>query len=79
MMMMMISFSGAAIKCWECKSHADPRCADPFDNTSLPISECAARKLPHYPNLQATMCRKTRQKGEWTDRGGDGLGQFKRL
>ncbi|XP_042148622.1 uncharacterized protein LOC8027134 [Ixodes scapularis] len=67
MMMMMISFPGAAIKCWECKSHADPRCADPFDNTSLPISECAARKLPHYPNLQATMCRKTRQKvyGNW--------------
>lgn len=59
--------TGSAIKCWECKSHADPRCADPFDNTSLPISECAARTLPHYPNLKATMCRKIRQKvdGNW--------------
>lgn len=59
--------SGEAIKCWECNSHADPRCADPFDNTSLPIGECAARSLPHYPNLKATMCRKIRQKvnGNW--------------
>lgn len=59
--------SGEAIKCWECKSHADPRCADPFDNTSLPIAECAARSLPHYPNLAASMCRKIRQKvnGNW--------------
>lgn len=59
--------SGEAIKCWECKSHADPRCADPFDNTSLPIAECAARTLPHYPNLAASMCRKIRQKvnGNW--------------
>lgn len=59
--------SGEAIKCWECNSHFDPRCADPFDNTSLPIGECAARSLPHYPGLAATMCRKIRQKvnGNW--------------
>lgn len=59
--------SGEAIKCWECNSHFDPRCADPFDNTSLPIGECAARTLLHYPGLAATMCRKIRQKvnGNW--------------
>lgn len=53
---------GNAIKCWECKSHADPLCADPFDNTTLPITECNRRYLPHLPNLIATMCRKVRQK-----------------
>ncbi|XP_003738389.2 uncharacterized protein LOC100902434 [Galendromus occidentalis] len=58
---------GDAIKCWECKSHADPLCADPFDNTTLPITECNRRYLPHLPNLIATMCRKVRQKvnGNW--------------
>ncbi|XP_064457755.1 UPAR/Ly6 domain-containing protein crok-like [Ornithodoros turicata] len=59
--------TGSAIKCWECNSRADPRCEDPFDNTTLPISECKARSLIHYPGLEATMCRKIRQKvyGSW--------------
>lgn len=50
-------------KCWVCRSDADPKCADPFDNTSLPIQDCSIATLAQRPGLEATMCRKTRQKG----------------
>ncbi|GFS88611.1 uncharacterized protein TNCV_1462121 [Trichonephila clavipes] len=55
------------IKCWVCRSDADPRCVDPFDNTTIPIFDCDTSKLPQYPELKATMCRKIRQKvyGNW--------------
>eukprot|EP00092_Neocalanus_flemingeri_P009095 GFUD01009791.1.p1 GENE.GFUD01009791.1~~GFUD01009791.1.p1 ORF type:complete len:157 (+),score=18.40 GFUD01009791.1:135-605(+) len=60
--------SGYSIKCWECRSDGDPKCADPFDNTSFPITDCS-HKPPreHLPGLESTMCRKIRQKvnGEW--------------
>ena len=56
--------AGAAIKCWVCRSDGDPKCADPFDNTSFPITDCAQEKpRDHLPGLEATMCRKVRQKG----------------
>ncbi|CAL1287610.1 unnamed protein product [Larinioides sclopetarius] len=62
-------FFGTAcgIKCWVCRSDADPRCVDPFDNTTIPIFDCDTMKLPQYPGLKATMCRKIRQKvyGNW--------------
>jgi len=32
--------SGYGIKCWVCRSDGDPKCADPFDNTSFPITDC---------------------------------------
>ncbi|XP_076334936.1 UPAR/Ly6 domain-containing protein crok-like [Tachypleus tridentatus] len=56
-----------AIKCWRCRSDLDPRCADPFDNTSFPITDCSVYSLEHFPGLKAAMCRKTRQKvyGQW--------------
>merc|ERR1719481_140345 len=56
-----------SIKCWECRSDGDPKCADPFDNRSFPITDCAGRSREHLPGLEATMCRKIRQKvnGEW--------------
>lgn len=55
------------IKCWVCRSDSDPKCADPFDNTSLPIYDCATEKLSQLPSVPSTMCRKTRQKvnGNW--------------
>lgn len=80
-----------AIKCYVCQSNVDPKCADPFDNLTLPITDCDAypradlaqkseydiieekgffssfgQPSPVKP-LQATMCRKIRQKvnGEW--------------
>ncbi|XP_014214431.1 uncharacterized protein LOC106643705 [Copidosoma floridanum] len=59
---------GLSIKCWKCRSDTDPKCADPFDNTSFPISDCANEKsLSHLPDAKSTMCRKIRQKvnGEW--------------
>lgn len=60
--------SGLAIKCWECRSDSDPKCADPFDNSTLSITDCRqADPKEHLPGVKATMCRKIRQKvhGEW--------------
>ncbi|CAH0390446.1 unnamed protein product [Bemisia tabaci] len=56
------------IKCWVCRSDNDPKCADPFDNSTLPITDCKEQPyLDHIPNVKSTMCRKVRQKvnGEW--------------
>jgi len=30
------------IKCYVCQSNIDPKCADPFDNLTLPITDCDA-------------------------------------
>merc|ERR1711994_291015 len=60
--------SGESIKCWVCRSDGDPKCADPFDNTSFPIADCGKEKeREHLPGLASTMCRKVRQKvnGNW--------------
>ncbi|XP_040581378.1 UPAR/Ly6 domain-containing protein crok [Lepeophtheirus salmonis] len=57
-----------AIKCWVCRSDGDPKCADPFDNTSFPITDCSVQpERAHLPGLKSTMCRKIRQKvdGKW--------------
>ncbi|XP_037038118.1 uncharacterized protein LOC119075697 isoform X1 [Bradysia coprophila] len=59
---------GLSIKCWECRSDSDPKCADPFDNSTLSITDCKQNaELEHLPGVKATMCRKIRQKvnGEW--------------
>lgn len=90
----------SAIKCYVCQSHVDPKCADPFDNLTLSITDCdgyprqdlAFRADGEFSNreeksssifpislnvftslssgpppLQATVCRKIRQKvyGDW--------------
>ncbi|XP_973708.2 uncharacterized protein crok [Tribolium castaneum] len=58
---------GWAIKCWDCRSDADPKCADPFDNTTFAITDCKQQRLDFMPDVKATMCRKIRQKfhGVW--------------
>lgn len=57
-------FLGLAIKCWECRSDSDPKCSDPFDNSTLQITDCRqAPRLAHLPGVESTMCRKIRQKG----------------
>ncbi|XP_014474660.1 PREDICTED: uncharacterized protein LOC106744417 [Dinoponera quadriceps] len=59
---------GLSIKCWACRSDWDPKCADPFDNSTVPLTDCKKEpKLEHLPDAKATMCRKVRQKvnGEW--------------
>jgi len=59
---------GDSIKCWVCRSDGDPKCADPFDNTSFPIADCRTYgEKQHLPGLKPTMCRKIRQKinGNW--------------
>lgn len=63
--------SGMCIKCWYCRSDFDPKCQDPFDNTTVPIKDCAEEKqLTHLPGVKATMCRKIRQKGRKNTGGG---------
>ncbi|XP_060522654.1 uncharacterized protein LOC132699786 [Cylas formicarius] len=63
-----------AIKCWECRSDADSKCADPFDNTTFAITDCSQAKPINYifdetdfKTQRSTMCRKIRQKvnGVW--------------
>ncbi|XP_058792036.1 uncharacterized protein LOC131664735 [Phymastichus coffea] len=59
---------GFSIKCWVCRSDSDPKCSDPFDNTTIPITDCSKeRELEHLPGVRPTMCRKVRQKvnGVW--------------
>merc|ERR1712071_77644 len=59
---------GDGIKCWVCRSLEDPKCADPFDNTSTPFTDCSTfQEDSSYPVKPSTMCRKLRQKinGEW--------------
>lgn len=51
-----------------CRSDSDPKCSDPFDNSTVPITDCKQEPyLPHLPGVRPTMCRKIRQKvnGEW--------------
>ncbi|CAG4951722.1 unnamed protein product [Colias eurytheme] len=51
------------IKCWSCRSSNDPKCADPFDNSTVPITDCKQEKgLRHLPGVRPSMCRKIRQK-----------------
>ncbi|XP_045500413.1 uncharacterized protein LOC123697889 isoform X2 [Colias croceus] len=51
------------IKCWSCRSSNDPKCADPFDNSTVPITDCNQEKgLRHLPGVRPSMCRKIRQK-----------------
>lgn len=60
--------TGQAIKCWDCRSDNDPKCGDPFDNSTLAITDCQqAPELEHLKGVRPTMCRKIRQKvhGEW--------------
>lgn len=55
---------GLSIKCWECRSDSDPKCSDPFDNSTLAITDCSkSDPKEHLPGVKATMCRKIRQKG----------------
>lgn len=54
-----------SIKCWNCRSSTDPKCADPFDNSTVPITDCNQEKgLSHLPGMKPSMCRKIRQKGK---------------
>lgn len=62
---MYLNFLGYSIKCWVCRSDSDPKCADPFDNSTVPITDCKQEPdLEHLPGVRPTMCRKIRQKGE---------------
>ncbi|GIY28257.1 protein quiver [Caerostris darwini] len=54
--------TGSAIKCWDCNSHYDKNCADPFRNATFDLMDCNMRSLEHFPQQKATVCRKIIQK-----------------
>ncbi|XP_071042512.1 UPAR/Ly6 domain-containing protein crok [Parasteatoda tepidariorum] len=54
--------AGLAIMCWECNSHYDKNCGDPFRNETFAITDCNQRDLEHFPQQKATVCRKIIQK-----------------
>jgi len=60
---------GLSIKCWECRSDVDPKCADPFDNSTIGFNDCEQKRIPeHLKDIgKPKMCRKIRQKvgGVW--------------
>ncbi|XP_050311468.1 uncharacterized protein LOC126747026 isoform X2 [Anthonomus grandis grandis] len=69
---MLLRSSG--IKCWNCRSDADSKCSDPFDNATFAITDCDQEKPAAYifdkydiKSQKSTMCRKIRQKvnGVW--------------
>ncbi|OTF73728.1 hypothetical protein BLA29_003774 [Euroglyphus maynei] len=54
-----------SIKCWVCHSDSDPKCADPFDNNTLPIKDCREVKRTHLFEDESpyeTLLRKDEQK-----------------
>ncbi|KAB0794219.1 hypothetical protein PPYR_13848 [Photinus pyralis] len=55
------------IKCWDCRSDIDPRCADPFDNRTFSMTFCPSVESQFFVGMEATLCRKIRQKvhGVW--------------
>ncbi|XP_037960112.1 uncharacterized protein LOC119689363 [Teleopsis dalmanni] len=68
LLMLLLVGTVTAIKCWDCRSDTDPKCGNPFDNSTLSMTDCSHETSPsHLPNVTATMCRKIRQKvhGEW--------------
>ncbi|KAG8230433.1 hypothetical protein J437_LFUL015455 [Ladona fulva] len=67
LLLLMLEY-GNCIKCWVCRSDSDPKCADPFDNSTVPITDCEQEPyLDHLPGIKPKMCRKIRQKvnGQW--------------
>lgn len=56
----------SAILCWDCSSHINPGCGEPFNNYSFAQVDCSQRSLPHMPEIKsAAICRKIVQKSKW--------------
>lgn len=50
------------IKCFDCNSLHEPRCSDPFDNSTISFVDCDS-KINTNIDEKSTFCRKTLQKG----------------
>ncbi|KAI4456131.1 atilla isoform b-related-related [Holotrichia oblita] len=60
--------NGFAIRCYQCTTDTDPKCADPFDNRTVGLTECLPKELGQDSAVVIPkMCRKIRQKvqGSW--------------
>lgn len=53
---------GLGIKCYDCNSHFDEQCDDPFKESSIEKVNCDGKMNP--TNVNATFCRKMVQKSE---------------
>lgn len=50
-----------AIKCWVCRSDIDKDCGDPFNNATLPITDCArVQRSADTDPASDNFCRKAR-------------------
>ncbi|KAG5887777.1 hypothetical protein JTB14_035124 [Gonioctena quinquepunctata] len=47
---------GLSIKCWVCRSDFDPDCGYPFDNRTLPLSDC--EYVSDFGRAVPNSCRK---------------------
>ncbi|RWS28611.1 uncharacterized protein B4U80_05374, partial [Leptotrombidium deliense] len=56
-------FAVNCIHCWSCSSELDPKCADPFDNTTDYLFKCPDKNINGIWQ-QSKLCRKIRQKVE---------------
>lgn len=48
----------AALKCWDCSSNTDPNCGDPFNKSTLLITDCN-----RIANTDDQRCIKIEQQG----------------
>ncbi|KAG6438512.1 hypothetical protein O3G_MSEX000026 [Manduca sexta] len=51
-----------SIKCWSCSSNIDPKCADPFDNSTFPLMDCNHERISHLSDVMLSMCHKSKHK-----------------
>lgn len=54
-----------SIKCWDCNSAINPKCADPFDDANFAMADCNQKTLARYPDKHGVVCRKIIQKSMW--------------
>ncbi|KAL3277785.1 hypothetical protein HHI36_013127 [Cryptolaemus montrouzieri] len=50
---------GFSMKCWVCRSDLDIPCGDPFDNKTLPITDCNLVQHGTYSTVRTRGCLKT--------------------
>lgn len=53
------SFAGTAVKCWDCSSYTDPNCGDPFNKSTLLVTDC-----DRIADADQQRCIKIKQQGE---------------
>lgn len=55
-LLLVLSVTGEAIKCWDCDSNLDLSCGDPFSNATVIHTDCNRVSNGHFVN--SYRCRK---------------------